>query len=361
MNFLLTYNNFKSRDFKKRYLNVSALNKVYNLFSTKIIGYSVNNIPIKSISIGNGNIKILIWSQMHGNETTSTKALIDFIYYLKKNTYLNSCFTFKIIPILNPDGSETYSRFNANKIDLNRDAKKQSQPESKALIKLYNNFKPNFCYNLHDQKTVYSINNLPAVASFLSPSVNNEKTINTIRKKSMGIIGYIYKILQNHIPGKIGLYKDEFNLNCFGDFLQFSGTPTILFETGQDKNNYSREKSRKWISFSLYLSSICILNSRYDFESYKQIQVQNNLYCDLLLRNIKIDELLQDIIIEYKEVLHNNKVIFVPIIKNIGFFDKIFAHKTIILSKNIKNVKIKISIGDDATKLLKYFNISINL
>ena len=361
MDFLLTYNNFKSRDFKNRYLNVSSLNKVYNLFSVKIIGYSVNKIPIKVISIGNGNIKILIWSQMHGNETTSTKALIDFIYFLNNNTYLNSCFTFKIIPILNPDGAENYSRFNANKIDLNRDAKKQSQPESKALIELYNNFKPDFCYNLHDQKTLYNINNLPSVTTFLSPSINKEKIINSIRKKSMGVIGYIYKNLKNHIPGKIGLYNDNFNLNCFGDYLQFLGTPTILFETGQDKNNYSREESRKWLSFSLYLSSICISNNCYDFESYKQIPIQNNLYCDLLLRNIKIEELVQDIIIEYNEVLHNNKVIFVPIIRNIGFFDKIFAHKTIILDKNIKNVKIKISIGDDATKLLKYFNISINL
>ena len=67
------------------------------------------------------------------------------------------------------------------------------------------------------------------------------------------------------------------------------------------------------------------------------------------------------IIIEYKEVLLNNTVIFVPIIKNIGFFDKIFAHKSIILDKNMKNIKFKISIGDDATKLLKYFKIYINL
>ena len=177
----------------------------------------------------------------------------------------------------------------------------------------------------------------------------------------MGVIGYMYKNLKNHIPGKIGLYKDDFNLSCFGDFLQFSGTPTILFETGQDLNNYSREESRKWISFSLYLSSICISKNFYDYESYKQIPVQNNLYCDLLLRNIKVNELVQDIIIEYKEVLLNNRVIFIPIIKNIGFFDKIFAHKSIIIDKNMKNIKFKISIGDDATKLLKYFNIYIYL
>ena len=49
------------------------------------------------------------------------------------------------------------------------------------------------------------------------------------------------------------------------------------------------------------------------------------------------------------------------VVEFLRFFDKIFAHKTIILDKNIKNEKIKISIGDDATKLLKYFNISINL
>ena len=47
--------------------------------TAKTIGYSVQKRPISMVSIGNGKSKILLWSQMHGNESTTTKALFDFI------------------------------------------------------------------------------------------------------------------------------------------------------------------------------------------------------------------------------------------------------------------------------------------
>ena len=67
-----------------------------------------------------------MWSQMHGNESTTTKALFDVFNTLISNNpiikhILNAC-TLYIIPILNPDGAEAYTRVNANAVDLNRDA-----------------------------------------------------------------------------------------------------------------------------------------------------------------------------------------------------------------------------------------------
>jgi murein tripeptide amidase MpaA len=38
--------------------------------------------------------------------------------------------------MLNPDGAKTYTRENANKVDLNRDSQDLTQPESKILRKL---------------------------------------------------------------------------------------------------------------------------------------------------------------------------------------------------------------------------------
>ena len=52
------------------------------LFSTKQVGSSEKNIPIYSVQIGNGPRKILLWSQMHGNESTGTKALFDLFKFL---------------------------------------------------------------------------------------------------------------------------------------------------------------------------------------------------------------------------------------------------------------------------------------
>ena len=65
---------------------------------------------------------------MHGNESTTTKAVIDLVNLLIKNydsdsvtNLLNRC-TLHIIPMLNPDGADAYTRVNANSVDLNRDA-----------------------------------------------------------------------------------------------------------------------------------------------------------------------------------------------------------------------------------------------
>ncbi len=56
-------------DIKPIILNLSSK------FKKEIIGSSENNIPIYKISIGKGATKILLWTQMHGNESTGTKAV----------------------------------------------------------------------------------------------------------------------------------------------------------------------------------------------------------------------------------------------------------------------------------------------
>ena len=40
-----------------------------------IVGKSVKGLPIHQLQLGSGSLKILMCSQMHGNETTTTKAL----------------------------------------------------------------------------------------------------------------------------------------------------------------------------------------------------------------------------------------------------------------------------------------------
>ena len=153
------------------------IDKLPSNFITEIIGRSVLDQKIYSITIGNGPKKILMWSQMHGNESTTTKAIFDLLNSFKNNYFddILKCCTIKIIPMLNPDGAKAYTRLNANNVDLNRDAQDLSQPESKVLLDCYNAFKPDFCFNLHGQRTIFSAgktNNL-ATLSFLSPAVNS--------------------------------------------------------------------------------------------------------------------------------------------------------------------------------------------
>ena len=52
-----------------------------SMFKKEIIGHSELGIPIYKITVGHGKIKVLIWSQMHGNEGTGTKALFDMFKF----------------------------------------------------------------------------------------------------------------------------------------------------------------------------------------------------------------------------------------------------------------------------------------
>src|SRR4051812_20639860 len=49
------------------------------------VGRSFGNREIYQIEWGKGPLKIIMWSQMHGDEATATSALIDMFAYLKKN------------------------------------------------------------------------------------------------------------------------------------------------------------------------------------------------------------------------------------------------------------------------------------
>ncbi|WP_178988412.1 M14 family metallopeptidase [Winogradskyella schleiferi] len=304
------------------------------------LGYSVEKRPIYSLTYGHGPINILLWSQMHGNESTSTKALFDCFnlfeteHKLSKDI-LERC-TLVVIPILNPDGAEKYSRLNANLVDLNRDAQDLSQPESRLLRQVYKDFKPDFCFNLHGQRTIFSAGetNNVATLSFLSPSQDEARSITTNRKTAMSIIVEINNLLQPEIPNGIGRYDDGFNLNCVGDTFQNFGVPTILYEAGHYANDYAREAVRRLMFIAILKGLDVITNGvrNENYDTYFNIPENAKCFYDIIIRNAKQDNMeneLVDIAIQFKETLINSKLHFVPIVEAIEKLKNKFGHKEI--------------------------------
>lgn len=331
----------KEKSLYHRYINgdmiLPLLKKIDSNFKVNKIGYSVNNEPIFSILVGNGKKRILMWSQMHGNESTTTKALFDILNTLAlKNklskSILNDC-TLCVVPILNPDGARLYTRLNANKVDLNRDAQGLSQPESRVLLDIFNDFDPDFCFNLHGQRTIFSAgnSNKPATISFLAPAQDVEATITNNRKRAMEVICEMNDVLQEIIPDQIGIYDDSFNLNCVGDTFQSRNTPTILFEAGHCENDYEREKTREFIGLAMltaidYISSCDVVGE--NWENYFKIPQNEKLLFDIIIRNGKLTKngKNQDIGILYKEVLVDDKIVFKPIVDLIGNLENYYGH-----------------------------------
>ena len=360
MNFEELFAQNKEINLFGRYITLDDIEPILKKWNTKnqltIEGYSVLKKPIYSYQIGEGEIRIMMWSQMHGNESTTTKALFDLLSLLHNKSELAkdllSKFTFFCLPMLNPDGAKVYTRENANQIDLNRDAQNLSQPESKILRACFDKFKPNYCYNLHDQRTIFGAGNTgkPATISFLSPSYNESCDYNESRIKALNVIATMNDELQKHVPNQIGRFDDAFNLNCVGDTFQSLNVPTILFEAGHYQNDYNREFSRKFIFFAL-LSSFKhfyendIVDNRID--DYLNIPQNKVVFYDIVYKNIKINydgnKIISNFAIQYKEELFDNNVCFTAYFVKIGDLENYFGHfeidaKQTIYTDDIDNI-----------------------
>ncbi|PHS64150.1 MAG: peptidase M14 [Flavobacterium sp.] len=372
--------NFES-DLSGRYITLNHINpllkKYKNNFEISILGTSELGKNISLIKIGSGKKRILAWSQMHGNESTTTKSIFDFLKFISQKEVLQdeiSNFlknnTLFLVPMLNPDGAASYTRNNGNLVDLNRDAQDLSQKESKLLMNLFNSIQPDLCLNLHGQRTIFGLNTgNPATVSFLSPASNKEREVTPSRKIAMSLIVIMNADLQKYIPNQIGRYDDSFNSNCFGDYFQMKEVPVILFEAGHFKEDYQREKTRKYIFYSL-LSVLGIGNSVKDQGNYKDyfsIPENQKNYKDIIIRNVRIKSCngIVSIAIQFSEKLIEGKIKLIPLIDEVGDLDHYFAHKEIVGKGNVVlvNSQEEVEIGTIVSEIvnkndnsLVYFN-----
>ena len=339
MDYFELHKQYKANSLFGRYITLKDIEPLLEKLPTEIIGTSVQGKPIYKYTIGSGKIRIFMWSQMHGNESTTTKALFDFLNVLNSDDELGvkllSHFTFCILPMVNPDGAELYTRENANKVDLNRDSVNLSQPESQLLRKTFDEFKPDFCYNLHDQRTIFGAGSTGNVAtvSFLAPSFNENRDINDVRIKAMNVIVAMNNELQKYIPNQVGRFDDGFNLNCIGDMFTFLNVPTILFEAGHYQDDYYREFTRKMIFIALLSGLTDIYENDIvdnEIDVYLQIPQNNVVFYDFIYKNVKINydnkEIITNFAAQYKEELIDSNVQLNAYIVEVGELKGKFGH-----------------------------------
>ena len=333
----LSYSEIKAHSLTGRYITNAHIEPLLTqlnplVFKTEI-GHSVNGLPIYKLRFGRGETKIMMWSQMHGNESTTTKALFDFLNFIKKDSFYLDNFSFSLIPILNPDGAKVYTRVNANQVDLNRDARLQSQLETKFLFDEFNQFRPDYCFNLHGQRTIYSVGlkGNSSVLSFLAPAQDENRSVSSNRLKAMTLIGHCYEKMSVRLPNGISLYDDTFNGDCTGDTFQSLGAATLLFEAGHFPGDYQREKTRRFV-FEALISVIDAISL--DLEDsmviYKQIPSNAKSYFDVIIRNTPFnDGAIGDIAIQYKEQLVDEAIKFIPTVEKMRLLGNYIGHKEI--------------------------------
>jgi hypothetical protein len=204
------------------------------------LGSSLEGRSINMVSMGTGSFRVLLWSQMHGDEPTATAALFDVFEYFQRHRTdpavqrILSELTLYVVPMLNPDGAERFQRRNAQGIDINRDALNLQTPEGQILKAVRDRFNPRVGFNLHNQGWNTSVGDppKPASISLLSVAYDKPQSENPGRKLTKKLCAVIRDALEPFASGQIGRYDEDFEVRAFGDNLTLWGTPVVLIETG---------------------------------------------------------------------------------------------------------------------------------
>ncbi|MGK9475264.1 M14 family zinc carboxypeptidase [Melioribacter sp. OK-6-Me] len=305
---------YKVKDINTGYIKpidlYKKLNKNRTSYTVELVGKSIGKREIYKVRYGNGKIKVLIWTQMHGDEPTATSAILDLlnffeheddIHNLKKKIKEN--LTISIIPMLNPDGAELFTRENLIGIDINRDALRLQTPEAQILKEEFEKFKPDFAFNMHDQNCYYTIGNsdkLPSI-SFLAPPFDYNGSMNSGRIKSMKLIVELNQILSSIQPASAARYKDDHEPRSFGDYFSSRDTSVILIESGNSIEGDGKELIRK-LNFLLLLAAFdTIADNSFihnDESLYFAIPENKERMYDLILRNVTLERFNQSFTVD---------------------------------------------------------------
>jgi len=119
-----SYEEFKEKSIEKRRFTQAEIQPLIERFQekknfeVKKVGESIEGRPLQLISIGEGEVDVFLWSQMHGDESTATMAIFDILNFLDSEAFseekeeMLKKVKLHFLPMLNPDGAARFQRRN---------------------------------------------------------------------------------------------------------------------------------------------------------------------------------------------------------------------------------------------------------
>lgn len=157
------------------------------------IGLSKHGNKILSITVGNGDKTVLVVCRQHGNEPTSTEAMLQYVKEFRTHNLSNKI-RLHVIPVANPDGARTYehlcrhgktnlltsyaARSNRTYVgDINRDHKKRKTAEAQAIFNAIRRTHPKLIIDLHNFFPAYRYFTLQKTRHNFCPAVSLHRKI----------------------------------------------------------------------------------------------------------------------------------------------------------------------------------------
>jgi hypothetical protein len=261
------------------------------------IGESAEGRPLRLLSFGEGDTHVLLWSQMHGDESTASMALADLVHFLGSRAEhplvetLHRELQVHLFPVMNPDGAARFQRRSAQGVDLNRDARALATPEGQALKALQERFEPAFGFNLHDQAVGTRVGRTDrgTAIALLAPPFNAAREVNEVRRRAMEVSAVIRSALEPRIEGYMARWDDTFNPRAFGDLMTAWGVSTILIESGGWEDDPQKQFLRElnFVALGTALEAIALgTHEGAPVAIYEELPQNGRRFGDLLLRGV---------------------------------------------------------------------------
>ncbi|MCA0172128.1 M14 family zinc carboxypeptidase [Bacillus sp. RAR_GA_16] len=225
------------------------------------------------------NPTILFLTQQHGNEALTTEGALDYIRHLGSNSQGNQELlenvNILIVPMYNSDGAmgdvnfelENYlasgrhlTRYNADRLDLNRDHVNKVAPETKALHEnVLSKYDIDFMIDFHHQGTQEEYDGKPTSGSLLTPQSSEVKQ--EVKEQSKKLATVLYQGLEAKGWSHVFKYDEPTqnpNVASNAMALQYD-IPVILFEMrGMADGNYEPyvlgQKSNGYLTKQAFLA-----------------------------------------------------------------------------------------------------------
>ncbi len=300
--------NYQEPALTKRRFSASTWENLINAwsasphFTVTQIGQTTELRPIHEVRFGVGPIPIIAWSQMHGDEATATMALADIFRFLTLDTAeyrlirekLHQKISIYVIPRLNADGAERWTRETALGIDMNRDAQAQNSVEAQLLSSWADSIKPLFAFNLHDQNRLYSVGNSAHQThiAFLATAGDEAGTWTPSRTRAAQLANRLTRFTQKYMPNKVAKWNDEFNARAFGDTFQSRGYGLLLLESGGAGWDLEKQSLRRMNAAILLDALVSIADESYLYEPtdlYTNLATNERQLFDIKINQAPLD------------------------------------------------------------------------
>lgn len=280
------------------------------------LGRSFEGRPIELITLGTGPRRVMAWSQMHGDEPTHTSVLLELIERLATQeatkgsesdaAEILETTTLLLIVMLNPDGAERDWRFNAQGIDINRDARALASAEARLLHDAVRELKPEFAFNLHNQNRRDRMPDReePVAVSLLAPPMAPSPPGSTLEgslspsfQDAQKLCSVVLNAAAPHCGGRVLRYGAEYMPRAFGEWVQSQGVSTVLIEACNLPGGTSPEGAQalEKLHLDAFVETLLSIGSgaylQADPQQYLDLprQAEHRLF-DLLVRGGQIEQ-----------------------------------------------------------------------